>query len=94
MAKLQPVRGTHDLIGDEARAHIVLVDAARAVAGRAPPTEIPSHAVTWHRCPCLASEIIARCEKAYRAAQRTYVYRTRVPHVQDTYMVKYAVFDL
>lgn len=34
MAKLQPVRGTHDLIGDEARAHIAIADAAREVAGR------------------------------------------------------------
>lgn len=34
MAKLQPVRGTHDLVGDEARAHVALVDSARAVADR------------------------------------------------------------
>ncbi|MBO21286.1 MAG: histidine--tRNA ligase [Rhodospirillaceae bacterium] len=34
MAKLQPVRGTHDLIGDEARAHLALIDAARTVAVR------------------------------------------------------------
>lgn len=34
MAKLQPVRGTHDLIGDEARTHLAIVDAARAVADR------------------------------------------------------------
>ncbi|HCP01884.1 MAG: histidine--tRNA ligase [Alphaproteobacteria bacterium] len=34
MAKLQPVRGTHDLIGHEARAHIALTEAARAVADR------------------------------------------------------------
>lgn len=34
MAKLQPVRGTHDLIGDEARAHLAIVAAAREVAER------------------------------------------------------------
>ncbi|MDA0787083.1 MAG: histidine--tRNA ligase [Proteobacteria bacterium] len=34
MAKLQPVRGTHDLIGDEARAHLAIVAAAREVADR------------------------------------------------------------
>lgn len=34
MAKLQSVRGTHDLIGDEARAHIAIADTARDVAGR------------------------------------------------------------
>lgn len=34
MAKLQPVRGTHDLIGDDARAHAAIVDTARDVVGR------------------------------------------------------------
>lgn len=34
MAKLQPVRGTHDLIGDEARAQLAIVAAARDVADR------------------------------------------------------------
>jgi len=34
MAKLQPVRGTHDLLGDEARAHLAIVEAAREIAGR------------------------------------------------------------
>ncbi|MBO6784635.1 MAG: ATP phosphoribosyltransferase regulatory subunit, partial [Alphaproteobacteria bacterium] len=34
MAKLQPVRGTHDLVGDEARAHLAIAQAAREVAGR------------------------------------------------------------
>jgi len=34
VAKLQSVRGTHDLIGDEARAHIAIADTARDVAGR------------------------------------------------------------
>ncbi len=34
MAKLQPVRGTHDLIGDEARAQLAIVAAAREVADR------------------------------------------------------------
>ena len=34
MAKLQPVRGTHDLLPDRARAFRRVADAARAVAGR------------------------------------------------------------
>lgn len=34
MAKLQPVRGTHDLIGDEARAHLAIAASAREVAER------------------------------------------------------------
>ncbi len=34
MAKLQPVRGTHDLVGDEARAHHAIVETARAVSDR------------------------------------------------------------
>lgn len=34
MAKLQPVRGTHDLIGAEARAHLAIAGAARDVAQR------------------------------------------------------------
>ncbi|MBS28997.1 MAG: histidine--tRNA ligase [Alphaproteobacteria bacterium] len=34
MAKLQPVRGTHDLLGDEARSHLAIVEAARDVADR------------------------------------------------------------
>ncbi|MDE0781162.1 MAG: histidine--tRNA ligase [Alphaproteobacteria bacterium] len=34
MAKLQSVRGTHDLIGDDARAHLAIVGAARDVAER------------------------------------------------------------
>ncbi|MDG2204728.1 MAG: histidine--tRNA ligase, partial [Alphaproteobacteria bacterium] len=34
MAKLQPVRGTHDLIGDEARAQLAIVAAAREIADR------------------------------------------------------------
>ncbi len=34
MAKLQPVRGTHDLIGEEARAHNAIVEAARSIADR------------------------------------------------------------
>lgn len=34
MAKLQPVRGTHDLIGDEARAHMAIAATARGVAER------------------------------------------------------------
>ena len=34
MAKLQPVRGTHDLIGDDARAHLAIAEAARSVAER------------------------------------------------------------
>jgi histidyl-tRNA synthetase len=34
VAKLQPVRGTHDLIGDEARAQLAIVAAARDVADR------------------------------------------------------------
>jgi histidyl-tRNA synthetase len=34
VAKLQPVRGTHDLIGDDARAHLAIVGAARDVAER------------------------------------------------------------
>ncbi len=33
MAKLQPVRGTRDLIGEDARAHLHVIDAARAIAG-------------------------------------------------------------
>ena len=33
MAKLQPVRGTHDLFGDEARRHLHIADTARRVAG-------------------------------------------------------------
>ncbi|MCZ6510020.1 MAG: histidine--tRNA ligase [Alphaproteobacteria bacterium] len=33
MAKLQPVRGTRDLIGEDARAHLHVIDAARATAG-------------------------------------------------------------
>lgn len=34
MAKLQPVRGTHDLIGDEARNHLAIAGTAREVAER------------------------------------------------------------
>jgi histidyl-tRNA synthetase len=34
VAKLQPVRGTHDLVGDEARAHHAIVETARAVSDR------------------------------------------------------------
>jgi histidyl-tRNA synthetase len=34
LAKLQPVRGTRDLIGEDARAHHHVIDAARAIAGR------------------------------------------------------------
>lgn len=34
MAKLQPVRGTHDLIGDEARSHLAIAGAAREIAER------------------------------------------------------------
>ncbi|NKB49675.1 MAG: histidine--tRNA ligase [Alphaproteobacteria bacterium] len=34
MAKLQPVRGTRDLIGEDSRSHIHVIDAARAAAGR------------------------------------------------------------
>jgi histidyl-tRNA synthetase len=34
VAKLQPVRGTHDLIGDEARAQLAIVAAAREIADR------------------------------------------------------------
>lgn len=34
MAKLQPVRGTRDLIGEDSRTHLHIVDAARATAGR------------------------------------------------------------
>jgi histidyl-tRNA synthetase len=34
VAKLQPVRGTHDLIGDDARAHLAIAEAARSVAER------------------------------------------------------------
>ncbi|MBT5572015.1 MAG: histidine--tRNA ligase [Alphaproteobacteria bacterium] len=34
MAKLQPVRGTHDLIGDDARAHLAIAETARDVAER------------------------------------------------------------
>ncbi len=34
MAKLQPPRGTRDLIGEEARAHLHIVDVARATAAR------------------------------------------------------------
>jgi len=33
LAKLQPVRGTRDLIGEDARAHLHVIDAARAIAG-------------------------------------------------------------
>ncbi|MDH3737737.1 MAG: histidine--tRNA ligase [Alphaproteobacteria bacterium] len=32
MAKLQPVRGTHDLIGDDARSHLQVIERARATA--------------------------------------------------------------
>lgn len=34
MAKLQPVRGTRDLIGEEARMHLRIVETARAIAAR------------------------------------------------------------
>jgi histidyl-tRNA synthetase len=34
LAKLQPVRGTRDLIGDDSRTHVHIVDTARAAAGR------------------------------------------------------------
>ena len=34
MAKLQPVRGTHDLIGDEARSHLAIAGSAREIAER------------------------------------------------------------
>ena len=34
MAKLQPVRGTRDLIGEDSRAHLHVMETARAVAGR------------------------------------------------------------
>lgn len=34
MAKLQPVRGTHDLIGEDARRHLHIEQTARAVCGR------------------------------------------------------------
>ncbi|CAN0595604.1 unnamed protein product, partial [Laminaria digitata] len=34
VAKLQPVRGTHDLIGDEARSHLAIAGAAREIAER------------------------------------------------------------
>jgi histidyl-tRNA synthetase len=34
VAKLQPVRGTHDLLPDDARRHIALVETARAVTAR------------------------------------------------------------
>ena len=34
MAKLQPVRGTRDLISEDSRTHLHIVDAARATAGR------------------------------------------------------------
>ena len=34
MASLQPVRGTHDLLPDEMRAHRRVSDKARATAGR------------------------------------------------------------
>ena len=34
MAKLQPVRGTRDLIGEDSRTHIHVIEAARAAAGR------------------------------------------------------------
>ena len=34
MAKLQPVRGTHDLVGEDARRHRHVVETALAVAGR------------------------------------------------------------
>ena len=33
MSKLQPVRGTHDLFGDEARRHLHIADTARGIAG-------------------------------------------------------------
>ena len=32
MSKLQPVRGTHDLFGDEARRHLHIADSARRIA--------------------------------------------------------------
>lgn len=34
MAKLQPVRGTRDLIGEDSRAHLRVIDTARAIAER------------------------------------------------------------
>jgi histidyl-tRNA synthetase len=34
LAKLQPVRGTRDLIGEDARAHLHIIDTARATAAR------------------------------------------------------------
>lgn len=34
MAKLQPVRGTRDLIGEDSRAHLRVIDTAREIAGR------------------------------------------------------------
>ncbi|HEX9808959.1 MAG TPA: histidine--tRNA ligase [Alphaproteobacteria bacterium] len=34
MAQLQPVRGTHDILPEDARRHRFIVDTARAVAGR------------------------------------------------------------
>ncbi|MEO9959040.1 MAG: ATP phosphoribosyltransferase regulatory subunit, partial [Nisaea sp.] len=34
MAKLQPVRGTHDLLGEDARRHRHVVETALATAGR------------------------------------------------------------
>lgn len=34
MAKIQPVRGTHDLIGDDARTHLAIAESARNVAER------------------------------------------------------------
>jgi histidyl-tRNA synthetase len=33
MSRLQPVRGTHDLFGDEARRHLYIADTARRTAG-------------------------------------------------------------
>ena len=33
MAKLQPVRGTHDLIGEDARTHLQVIERARTTAG-------------------------------------------------------------
>ena len=34
MAKLQPVRGTRDLVGEDSRAHLHVIDTARVAAGR------------------------------------------------------------
>jgi histidyl-tRNA synthetase len=33
LARLQPVRGTHDLFGDDARRHLYIADTARRIAG-------------------------------------------------------------